>query len=305
MPLARVVARVSPTLRDANGQAVGMLGFYEAAEDADAAGAVLRRAVSWLRDAGAGAIVGPMDGDTWHRYRFAVGPFIEPAFLMEPVNPAYYAGQWERAGFRPLETYYSSLVDDPAAAARGTARVAGRPARHGIRLRRLEPRRLREELETIHRLSCRIFAGNAFYTPISLEDFLSLYEGVGALLDPDFVQFARTMGGEEIGYVFALPDNVRAVAAMRGRTDLLARLRFLCLRGRTDTVNIKTLGVVPEHQRKGVAVMLMHAMYATAVGKGYRRARLCLIREGNPSGRMDGDAGRVFRRYRLYEWGGA
>ncbi len=58
--VARIVARMA--------RGVGMLGFFEALDRPEAVRALLAEAARWLLDAGAESIVGPMDGDTWHRY---------------------------------------------------------------------------------------------------------------------------------------------------------------------------------------------------------------------------------------------
>jgi GNAT superfamily N-acetyltransferase len=104
-----------------------------------------------------------------------------------------------------------------------------------------------------------------------------------------------------VGFLFAYPDRFRAVAAMRGERGPLALLRYLRHR-HTDAVDFKTLGVLPEHRRAGVAAALMCQGHLDALRKGYRLANHCLFREGNPSGEMDGGAGRVLRRYNLYRW---
>jgi GNAT superfamily N-acetyltransferase len=300
-PAARVVARISPAMKDEAGRPLGLLGFFEATQHPALVHALFEEALGWLRAQGVATVLGPMDGDTWHKYRLNIGPHDTPPFLMEPHNPDYYPALWEENGFAVLEHYYSKTVDDLALAARETARIAERALKHGYRLRPLRRDRLADELAVIHAISCRIFAKNRFYTDIPLPEFLSLYEGVEALLADGLNWFAQDERGEDVGFVFTFPDRFRAMQAMGGRRDLLAKLKFLLLRNRTDTVNIKSLGVVPEHQRTGIALSLMHRIYTEAQARGFRRANLCLIREGNASGKMDGGAGRLLRRYALYQ----
>jgi GNAT superfamily N-acetyltransferase len=124
------------------------------------------------------------------------------------------------------------------------------------------------------------------------------------LLDSDLVWFAHAPDDEPVGFLFAYPDRFRAVAAMRGRRGLLAKLRFLLHRNEAEAVDFKTLGVLPAHRRSGIAAALMYQGHRKALDKGYRLANHCLFREGNPSGDMDGGAGRVLRRYHLYQWRG-
>lgn len=302
-PAARIVARRSPTLRDGSGLPYGMLGFFEALPGSgEAVARLFEASIAWLRETGAtpaGTVIGPMDGDTWHKHRLNAGPWDDPPFLLEPWNPPYYPALWESNGFTVLERYLSKRVDAGLVAdflepKRQAALAAG------YRLRRLDPRRFRDELRTIYSISVRIFARNFLYTDIPEEEFFALYAGARSLLDPDLVWFAQTPSGEDVGFLFAFPDRLRAVAAMRGRRDPLALLRFLLHRNEADAVNMKTVGVLPEHRRAGLGAALMGQGHRIARDKGYRFANHCLFREGNPSGEMDGGAGRVMRNYHLY-----
>jgi len=282
-----------------------MIGFFEALDDGPAAHALFDRAVAWLRARGAGRIVGPMNGDTWHAYRLNIGPFDRPPFLMEPYNPPYYRALWESRGFRALEGYSSTYVTRLEEAEKNTAAIARRCERHGYVLERMDLDRFERELDRLYELSRAIFEDNFLYAPLSRDEFGALYAGSRALLDRDLVWFARSPKGEDVGFVFAFADCFRAVRAMRGRRTPAARLKFLLLRRRTDTVNIKTLGVRPAARGSGVALLLMNRVYRAIREKGFRRANLCLMRDGNPSARMDGGQGQALRRYVLYQLEGA
>ena len=307
LPVARLVARRSPALRDEAGLPYGMLGFFEAVGGApgrEAAAALFAEGIRWLRESGAGTIVGPMDGDTWHRYRLNAGPFDEPPFLLEPTNPPYYQALWEDNGFRVLESYASTWADTAAVARRQEPRHRQALAA-GYRLRPFAGLRFEDELAKIYELSRVVFAGNFLYTEISEDEFLSLYAGSRALIDPGLIWFACSPAGEDVGFLFAYPDLFRAVAAMRGRRDLAAKLRFLWHRrgrGKPAAVNAKTLGVLPEHRRSGVGAALVHRVHVEALERGLRRTNHCLFREGNPSGGMAGEGARLLRRYHLYKW---
>jgi GNAT superfamily N-acetyltransferase len=303
-PRARIVARRSPSLRDGNGLPYGMLGFFEALPGTEV-GSLFDEAVCWLWENGAGEILGPMDGDTWHRHRLSVGPWDDPPFLLEPYNPRYYPALWARYGFKVLESYASKRVEPELVAAHlEPKRQAALAA--GYRLRPIEPRRFRDELRRIYAMSRTIFSRNFLYTDIPEEEFLSLYAGARNLIDPDLVLIAETPSGEDAGFLFAFPDRFRAVAAMRGRRDPFALVRFLLHRHERhemDAVNFKTIGVLPAHRKAGLGAALMGQGHRIALEKGYRKANHCLFRDGNPSGEMDGGTGRVMRQYYLYRLG--
>ncbi len=302
--VARVVARVSPSLKDDHQAPIGMMGFFEALNAPDEATQVLSEAIHWLREHGVRRIVGPMDGDTWHRYRFNVGPFDRPPFLMEPYNKPYYGELWQNVGFRPLERYYSKVVDDVEAVAATLTKIHQRVLDHGYRLRPIDITRFEAEMEVIYQLSIKIFADNFMYEEISLDEFLALYRPARSLIDPRLVLIAESPDGEPVGFMFSLVDYHRAVAAMRGSTGLLAKLRFLLNRRHADAVNMKSIGILRGHRRSGLAGALMYHSYRTALEMGFRKANLCLIRDGNPSGELDGGLGVISRRYLLYEYAG-
>jgi GNAT superfamily N-acetyltransferase len=294
---ATVVARWSPELRDDYGHPIGMLGNFEAENDPAAVRLLLDAAANWLFDQGAHRIVGPMDGSTWARYRFNLGPQDAPPFLGEPLNPAYYPVLWEAAGFTACEEYYSKRVTDLPGAATNLTRIGRRVQEQGYRFRTLQPERFEEELRVFYRLSCEIFAENFLYRPIPWEEFLAMYQPLKPLIDPRFVLFATAPDGADVGFMFAYPERRRAVAAASRRWGKLGYLWHAF----TRTINFKSLGVVAKHRRSGLGAALMHEGYARTAKAGYLIGNLCLIRSDNPSGRLDGDVGEVIRHYRLYE----
>ncbi len=70
-----------------DGQKTGAIGGFDAA-DAEAAALLLDRAAHHLRHTGCRIALGPMNGNTWRRYRFVVESDGRGPFLLEPRNPA-------------------------------------------------------------------------------------------------------------------------------------------------------------------------------------------------------------------------
>lgn len=276
--LGRVVARVSPVLRDEHGRPFGMLGFFEAEHRQDAADALFREAIAWLRERGAQRIVGPMDGDTWHRYRVNVGPFGRPPFPLEPWNPPYYGELWERAGFRELESYSSKWIDDVSLLLPGLQAGVERSESRGVRIRGMDRTRLEKELAIVHEISSIIFRDSFLYSPVSRDEFLALYSGIERFLDPDLVVFATAPDGGDVGFVFAYADP------------------------RLPAVHYKTIGVRQEWRRAAVAAALSNHVYSNALRKGLPAGNHALMRDDNRSQALDQGHGDVFRRYVLYEW---
>ena len=252
----------------------GVIGFFEAANEPEKVQALLRDAAAWLRAQGAMQVIGPMDGDTWHRYRVNAGPFDDPPFLLEPVNPPYYAELW--SPFEVIERYSSKRVDDVAPLIDQLAPMHSRSLQRGYRLRSFDASRIEEELTLVWRLSLEIFKDNRFYFDIALDEFLKLYAGIERLLVPELVLFAETASGEPAGFLSAYPDT------------------------KSGVVDYKTIGVLPTHRRGYLGWAMLHRAYASALAMGRPVANHCLMHESNASQSMDAGHSVTFREYYLY-----
>ena len=256
------------------GRRTGFIGAVSSSGD-DALETLLPRATERLRGKGCALAIGPVDGNTWQRYRLVTWTDGTPPFPLEPHSPIAATRPWERAGFTPLETY-SSLRDDalgdddprvPALAARLLA--------SGVALRPLNLHRFDEELAQIHALALRGFREAPLFTPIAFESFASLYRPLAPLLEPLLCPVAEIDG--RIGAVlFAFRDP---------RTP--------------ETVVLKTVVRDADRRLAGVGYLLTDVARATARGLGATRAISALQHDGSVA-RSLAPRGVVFRRYAVF-----
>lgn len=294
-PVARCCARLqtgNPTL--------GTIGSFQALQNRTAVLALLETAIQWLKKQGAHRIIGPMNGDTWHPYRFNTGPFNASPFIKEPWNPPYYPSLWEAAGFSTIETYDSYAVDSATAAA-NQKKFHARCIKNGYRFESITPKNYEETLPLIHALSCRIFSDNTLYTPIDREEFIRMYRPAKPLLKTGLSWVAHAPDKTPAGYIFTFPDYADALRSMNGKTNLPAKIRFLMNKRKATRTCMKTLGVVPEKQGSGLTAALTYLSYKNSVELGYGQTLMCLMHSSNDSRRFGGKADRPFRSYALYE----
>ncbi|MEM8850496.1 MAG: hypothetical protein AAGE03_10725 [Pseudomonadota bacterium] len=232
------------------------------APDIETANALLDHIRQRAKALGAEALIGPMDGDTWHSYRLVTETDGRPPFLMEPTSPAHLLQAFEAAGFQTISRYFS----------------AARPLVQGIPDASIQiwdgsdPDAL---FTQVHRLSCEAFADNAFYKPIDLDTFLGMYRPVIPMLKPDLVLFARD-GDRLTGFLFGIPDYAEGPG--------------------TKTAILKTYASLA----RGVGRALAQTFHANAAASGYDMAIHALIHDDNISAdrsRQEGAA--IFRRYAL------
>jgi GNAT superfamily N-acetyltransferase len=267
---------------DLDGERLGVIGHFAAAEDA-AAQRLLARLLTRLEAAGCTLAVGPMDGNTWRRYRFVTEPGGEPPFFLEPQNPLAYPGYFLAAGFQPMAEYFSALVSDLSLADPRIPRTRARLQGNGISWRPLDRDRFDDELRRIYRLSVHSFASNFLYTPITEAAFLTQYQAIRPYVRPALTLLAE-QGAELLGYLFGIPDLAQA---QRGES--------------VDTFIVKTVAVQPGRRSAGLGSVLVAESHRIAAELGYRRAIHALMHEGNQSLNISARYAKTMRRYRLFQ----
>jgi hypothetical protein len=231
---------------------------------------LLSQVAADLAAAGFGALIGPMDGDTWHRYRVMTETDGSRPFLMEPTSGPHDREAFSMAGFTPISEYVSSrgaLMDA----------IGPEPATiPGVRVARWDGTRSDQLIGRLFETSAGAFARNRFFKPIERAAFLKLYEPIVPLMDPRHVFFAQSADGTLIGFLFGIPDRLEA--------------------DKPQTVILKTYasGV------RGVGHLLADTFHRGAIDLGYTNVIHALMHVDNVSlDRSRRYGAQVFRRYAL------
>lgn len=263
------------------GKRAAYIGHYEAIDAADSA-ELLDDACRTLASHKAAVAIGPVDGNTWHRYRLVTRRGDEPPFFLEPDNPEAYPQYFAAAGFSPLARYYSSLNEHPEMSVNLPEGLVSRMEREGVVIRQLDVSAFMAELARIHELSVASFRNNFLYSPISREEFVSMYAKVQPYVHPELVLFAE-LQERPIGFIFAIPDMLRVQSGQPA-----------------DTVILKSMAVLPEWNGHGIGARLVADVTDNARQLGFKRAIHALMHEDNRSRGMSSRYCREIRQYTLF-----
>lgn len=267
------------------GHTTGAIGHYASADD-EAASALLDAAIARLREHGCSVAIGPMDGNTWRRYRFVTGDGSvqppEPAFFLEPVNPPQWPRQFERAGFGKIAEYCSALNSDLARPDERIEPVAARLECAAVRIHSAETADLAKLLTRIYQVSRFAFARSFLYTELPEEAFVAQYGGLMDRIRPELL-FLAERDRELVGYLFAVPDFAQAA---RGSA--------------IDTFLIKTVAILPRADLRGLGSLLVSRAQQAGHRFGFRRCIHALMHEDNVSRRISGHYAETMRQYTLY-----
>lgn len=290
-PQARLSCQIATDLHDAPSPC-GLIGHYEARSE-QAGIMLLNKAIEDFKARGITSIIGPMNGSTWERYRFALQKdpdektFIPSTFLGEPRNPPEYPQHFIKAGFSLIEEYQSRITNRLNVREESTARVLRKLERIGMTIHPLDLKNYDKQLQEIYELSTAAFAKNMFYSPISFEKFQSLYQGIKPYLDPDFILLAKDKEHKLAGFVFGYPD--------------LESIE----KGRPTRLILKTLAADERYRMSGVAVALWDLFHTKAHEKGYHHVIHALMHSENMSSRISHKVFQsdLFKKYALFGFG--
>lgn len=265
-----------------DGARPGAVGHFECV-DAPAGEALLGAACGHLLGRGVRLAIGPINGNTWMKYRLVTGGGKRPPFLLEPFHPAFYVEAWRRAGFEPLTEFHSGLFppqvdDDPR-----LDRVRSRLDALGIRIRNLDVSRFDDDLRAIHAVSTVSFSANLLYSPISADTILALYQPLKPRLQPEFVWIAEHED-RCVGFCFAIPDLAQA---QRGQP--------------VDTLVVKSLATLPERAYAGLGLLLTQRAHQAAAAAGFHAVIHALMHPGSRIKHFGKAEMEVFRTYTLFQ----
>ncbi|HSI87011.1 MAG TPA: hypothetical protein VK970_24710 [Candidatus Methylacidiphilales bacterium] len=266
---------------------LGVIGHFAAAFP-EASSELLNCICRRLKELGCTLAVGPMDGNTWRKYRFVTDiqgnlETAEPLFFLEPHNPAIFPTWFEASGFESFARYTSSLITDLTKEDPRVARANERLQGNGIVIKPLEKDKFDQDLEAVYHLSCQSFTQNFLYTPISLGHFLKLYQPLREKMVPELVQLAWHED-KLAGYLFGIPDFAQL---QRGQ--------------QLDTAIAKTLAILPGKTYGGLGAVLTNVFHRNAHALGYKRCIHALAYEGNGKAQhLTAFFGTVMRHYTLF-----
>ncbi len=246
------------------GEKIGAIGHY-AARDWSSARLLLEQAIGELKQAGCSLALGPMDGNTWRRYRFVTQRGSEAPFFLEPDNPDDYPEHFTRNGFMSLAEYTSTLNTDLTRNDERIERARQRLTNSGVVIRDFRSNAFEAELRRIYAVSALSFRQNYLYTPLPEDQFVGQYLQIRECVRPELVMLAEHEG-KPVGYVFGIPDWLQ-----KSRGQAL------------DTAILKTVAILPGKTYGGLGNVLVHEAQQRARDLGFVRVIHALMHSANNS----------------------
>lgn len=305
--VGRIAASTDPRFQALWEPRTGFFGFFECADDPDAARALVAAAADALRERGLDLALGPVNLSMHDESGVLVHGFDTPPKLLSPYNPPYIPALLEGAGCTPRLDFASYLwtparqlqpavqrllesTPDPDAGAEST------------RVRCLDLSRFEDECRLLLELYNDSFRSLWGFVPMEWDEFRARAEAFRPFVRRELVLVLEVDGRPE-GFCLLLPDINAALRPLRGRLWPLGWLRLMRAVPRLDTARLLLLGVRPSLRGRGHAVRLALAIDEAARACRLREVELSVVQSSNAPMRhiVAAFGSPLHKSYRLYE----
>jgi hypothetical protein len=307
--IGRVSAFINGKLTDPLGRPVGCLGQFECVQEYDVAKSLLSSAITWLkRDDRVKTIWGPLNFDIWHGYRLMTKGFDRQVFAGEPYNKFYYPEFFTRFGFKSVRQWQTIELN-----ASDILKKVGKTGEdkikyfedHGYQFVSFQLKEFQNEMAKMYDIvisTCSDFPG---FTPISRDEFVKLFMPFKQAIHSDLISFLVDPNGKPVGFTSIFLDIGQAIRSMNGKCSLIAKLKFILNRRKSDRVIFYLCGILPEERHKKIGAGI--ALFTWALKKvetmGFKKIVFALMSEDNKSQNYVNHYGKEMdREYRLYEY---
>jgi hypothetical protein len=283
---------------------IGLFGSFECINDQKAANMLLDTAKDWVKKFGMFSMRGPWSFSS-QDWGIIVEGFEPPPMILAPYNPPYYNDLFTAYGLekrKDLLVFYIDAREGYQVPERIITMTDKIQAKHGVRVRPVNMKKLEEEVMTIINLANQSIADNWGYYPVTDKEGHAMAKDLKPIINPKAVVIAETNDGKPIGFGMALPDINKLLKGHDGRLFPLGWLKMLFgLRG-LKQYRMWALGIVPEYQGLAVDALIYRAI-AEALFTPNLRLEINYVLDDNLRmlNAVEKLGGKPLRRYRVYQ----
>ena len=275
--VGRVAAILNHKANEKWGENTVRFGWIDFVEDFEVAKALIGAVVAWAKSKGACKVKGPLGFTDMDREGLLVEGFENDSPFTVIYNYPYYPEYLERLGFTkdvdwtqrcidlpqelPPMMQYASLVEKRYDIHIYTAKTMKQMASRGR--------------EMFHVLN-DAFAGLYEYSKLTEEQIDGYVKQYVPVLNKDLVAFVVNGKDELVGFTVTMPHISAAVRKAKGRIFPFGWMHLLPALSpkRNDTVEALLIGILPEYQAKGAALLMFKYLHENYLRLGIKRMLL-------------------------------
>jgi len=251
----------------------GIIGFFDCTDNIKISEKLFSSAREYLKENGCKQIAGPINLSIWNNYRLSLKT---QKFSFEPLTKTYYERLFLKNNFKTSEEYYTAIRTKLDLIINPTRKSYEALVAEGFNFRRITLKRLNKDLETIYRLSKEIFFKGKYYSDINFKEFKYFLKRKISLNKLRLAHIVFDKDKRPIGFCYSFAENKK-------------------------TLVLKTIGILPKYQNRGIGAALLYLHHKTAKQKGFSKIIYALIREENKIKNLPYPGAKIIQNYRTYE----
>ena len=301
--VGRIVAHVHDDSNRIHELRRAYFGYFDCADDADAAAALLDAAQQWARHHGLTELAGNFNLTAMQQMGVMTDGFGATPYTDMQFNPPHIPRLLCASGFEqffPMRTFEVDLDRVDPNSLRGPRERALEDSRRidWVPLRR---RTFAAQMNDAMRILNDGFADNPMFVPLTRDEFMFQAQEMMWIVD-DRIAMLAYEDGEPAGIIICIPDLNQFVRDTRSRIGLFTPLHYVRhVRNRRRALLVFA-GVRPAFQRRGLSGALLSRCVAAMKNAGYQSLGITWVSDENtPSLRQVAKmGGRPLHRLHLY-----
>jgi GNAT superfamily N-acetyltransferase len=286
----------------------GFFGFFECRDDREAAHGLFDAVRGWFSDQGIFHLRGPMNPSMNYELGLLIEGFDSLPTFMMTYNRPYYQRLIEDYGFRKAQDMYAfwgQLDMLPPIVAKLEPIAEQVIERYNVKIRTLDTKRFREDVRMFLSLYNQSFSNMWGFVPMTPAEIEHMASGLRWLISPDMA-IAAEVEGKVVGASFGMPDYNPRIKEIDGRLFPFGFVKLLRNKRAIKKIRLISTNVLPEYQRFGIGLVLMHGLMPRAMDWGLEEAEFSWVLESNSLsfGSLKKGGAKISKTYRLFdlEW---
>jgi GNAT superfamily N-acetyltransferase len=304
--IGRLTAHIHPASNARHNLSRGYFGYFDVANDLEAARALLDRAEAFARARGCTELAGAFNLTAMQQIGVVTGGFENAPYTDMVWNPPHTPRLLEACGFEPffpMSTFEFEVAAADPGALRGprSAEVLDGQDWSFAPLRRQEFAARSEEARACLNDG---FLDNPMFVPLTEQEFAFQAGEMMWILDPHVASVVHHRG-EAAGVIICIPDLNPFVKAVGGRIGPAAPFHFLRHRLKRERAVIILYSVMRELHGRGVNAAMLERVVIALKARGYRTCGVTWIADVNAASLRQVEKLGARRLHRLHLFGKA
>jgi hypothetical protein len=262
--VGRIAGIVDRNYNQCHHEKMGIWGFFECADDPEAAAALFSQVEKWVTQKGMTFLRGPLNPSMNNETGLLIVGFEYPPVVGMTYNPPYYRRLIESCGFEKEKDLLAFLIDGEYRLPEWMDRLAERTAKKkGVRIRHVDPKRMDAEFDLIREIYNDSWSGNWGFVPLTDHEMREIQKNVKPFADPDLVFFIYY---DEVPAAVCVifPDVNPLLKRLNGRIGLSGIFKALIYRREITGLRLIMFGIKEKYRQLGLPMLAFQHIYEVA-----------------------------------------